>query len=104
MKIIENKTVSLEGPGLNGQKLIKEETYIGLINECLMFIPQGGIDYAEIKKRDRIYDKVQDHSVTTIELEDTDYSHLIVLVTNMRWGVSCKGIKQFCEDILDNKK
>lgn len=108
MKTVENKTAILEIDNPTAldpnAKLKKEVKYTEWINNCVKHPPVGGFDYDEMKKRDKLFDKVQDNNVAEIVFEDAEYDHLVQLVKQMKWGIFNKSITDFSTYIIELKK
>lgn len=103
MKTLENKIVEMTTLQTSNGPIKETATYTELINSCLSYPPKDGFTYDEMKKRDRIFDKVQDKTITSIEFEDSDYIHLITVVDATRWGTMNKGVIQFIDDVKNLK-
>lgn len=90
MRQVENKKVVI-GNSLN-------QSYYGLIISVIKGVPDGGFSYTDIKKRIRIEDSISEEK-ETFSFEDSDWEYLKILVSTNKWGVYCKNLVTFIDDI-----
>src|SRR5215204_3468007 len=60
--------------------------------------PQKGVDITEMRQSLRVLDAL-DKADGTLELEDSDYSHLMTKMDAMRWNLVDRRILQLIDDV-----
>ncbi|CTQ53531.1 hypothetical protein LP7551_02055 [Roseibium album] len=114
MKFIELKRLGVDSKKVNAalkdgsmttedvDTLAKEQgaeiEYDKAIELVVKAVPQGGIDFNQMRKHLRILDAL-DVADGMLELEDSDHAHLKKLVKEHKWGGVDRNIMTFCEDI-----
>lgn len=96
-KTVENKETSLDFEDKNGKRKM---TYFDLIKMCLDNPPQGGFSRDDIKKRNRIEEKIKGE---VAELEHDEFHSLKKICSDMKWRVRSSEIENFF-DYLDDVK
>lgn len=96
-KTIENRETSMTMK--NGQELTKM-SYFDIIKLCLDNPPQGGFSRDDIKKRNRIEEKLIGDSA---ELEHDEFYSLKKICNDMKWITRHTDLESFL-DYLDDVK
>lgn len=96
-KTINNKETTLDFTDKDGKRKM---TYFDLIKICLDVPSQGGFSRDDIKKRNRIEEKLKGESA---ELEHDEFYSLKKICNEMKWNVRSEEIESFL-DYLDDVK
>lgn len=99
-KTIENKETTLNFK--EGEET-RKMTYFDIIKLCLDSPPQGGFSRDDIKKRNRIEDKLKGEIGSTVELEHDEFYSLKKICNDMKWNTRVEDIENFL-DYLDDVK
>lgn len=97
-KTIENKETSLDFQDKNGKRKMM---YFDLIKICLDSPPKTGFTRDDIKKRNRIEEKLQNNE--TAELEHDEFYSLKKICNEAVWSIRHADIETFL-DYLDDVK
>jgi hypothetical protein len=63
-------------------------------------LPNQGLNYAEIKKRQRLLDALDKHKAESfVDLEDGDHDHLIQILEQFPFGTAKRDLKLILDDI-----
>lgn len=79
-------------------KFTEADSAVSLLKLALQFPPQGGMDFAEIRARNRIADIIEKvEAGGVIKLEDADHAKAVEFVKLVRWTSSPKHLIAFAE-------
>lgn len=96
-KTIENLETTIDFT--NGEEK-RKMTYFDLIKVCFDATPQGGFTRDDIKKRNRIEEKLKGDSA---ELEHDEFYSIKKICNDMKWNTRVSQIEDFL-DYLDDVK
>lgn len=80
-----------------------ELSTVGLIRECLDFIPERGLNFMDFKNRKVIDDAIEklyqgkpkNYRPAKLELEDAQFTILVDIVQKMQWAIKNKFVEEF---------
>lgn len=96
-KTIENKQTTLD---FNDKGEVKKMSYFGIIKICLDNPPQGGFSRDDIKKRNRIEEKLKGEKA---ELEHDDFHQMKKICNDMKWNTRHADLETFLNYLDDIK-
>lgn len=79
-------------------KFNETESVVSLLTTCLNAIPEGGLNFTEIRARNRVMDAIEAvPNCTEIKLEDADYAVAQGAIKTTRWAIRNKHLIQFAD-------